>query len=310
MKLVTNEWVKLWSKKSTWVMLILMLLLVVVPAGVTKYYDSTINGDWQQGSKRMIVEYENTLKEDGLDASTSGYYQDMIMVEKYRLEHNIAPNGTTIDTFMRSTLQVVSMIVTIFIVIVAAGIVSSEFSTGTIKMLLTRPIARWKILLSKLVTTILYGLTLYISAIILSALLGVTLWGTAVSTPLEVINGKVEQMDVWSSYFESFYLSFGSFFMSIFFAFLIGTIFKSSSLAIGLTLFFSFMSNMVVFLLSRYEIVKYLWITHVNLEQYATGGTPMIPGTTLSLALGVNSVYAAIFLAMTFIVFNKRDVTA
>ncbi|ATP41877.1 ABC transporter permease [Solibacillus sp. R5-41] len=310
MKLVVNEWVKLWSKKSTWVMLILMLLLVIVPAGAMKYYDESNAENWQQNSQQVINDFEKIIEEEDLDESTGSYYYETIMIEKYRLEHNIAPNGTTMDTFMRSSLEVVSMVITIFIVTVAAGIVSSEFSTGTIKMLLTRPVARWKILLSKLVTTIIFGLTLYLSAIILSAILGATLWGTAMSTPLEIVNGEVVQTEVWSSYFEIFLLSFGSFFMSIFFAFLIGTIFKSSSLAIGLTLFISFMSNMVVFLLSRYEFIKYVWITHVNLSQYATGATPMIPDTTLSLALTVNFVYAVIFLAITFIVFNKRDVTA
>ncbi|MEK4427080.1 ABC transporter permease [Solibacillus sp. FSL K6-1523] len=310
MKLVVNEWVKLWAKKSTWVMLILMLLLVIVPAAAIKYYDDPVNEGWQQSSQQLITDFEKIIEEDDLNESTGSYYYERIMIEEYRLEHNIAPNGTTMDTFMSSTLEVVSMVITIFIVTVAAGIVSSEFSTGTIKMLLTRPIARWKILLSKLVTTIIFGLTLYISAIILSAILGATLWGTALSTPLEVIEGQVVQMDVWSSYFEMFFLSFGSFFMSIFFAFLIGTIFKSSSLAIGLTLFSSFMSNIVVMLLSRYEFIKFVWITHVNLSQYATNYTPMIPGTTLTLALTVNFVYAVIFLTITFIVFNKRDVTA
>ncbi|MEG0384529.1 ABC transporter permease [Solibacillus cecembensis] len=310
MKLVVNEWIKLWSKKSTWVMLILMLLLVIVPAGVMKYYDESSSENWQLTSQQVIQDFEKIIEEDDLDESTGSYYYERIMMEKYRLEHNIAPNGTTMDKFMGNMLEVASMVITIFIVTVAAGIVSSEYSTGTIKMLLTRPVARWKILLSKLVTTIIFGLTLYLSAIILSAILGASLWGTAMSTPLEVIEGQVVQMDVWSSYFETFLLSFGSFFMSIFFAFLIGTIFRSSSLAIGLTLFISFMSNMVVLLLSRYEFIKYVWITHVNLNQYGTGYTPMIPGTTLTLGLTVNFVYAIIFLVITFIVFNKRDVTA
>ncbi|UZN01022.1 ABC transporter permease [Lysinibacillus sp. MHQ-1] len=49
-------------------------------------------------------------------------------------------------------------LVTLFTVITAASIVSSEFSTGTIKMLLTRPMSRAKVLTSKLLTTFLFGL--------------------------------------------------------------------------------------------------------------------------------------------------------
>ena len=47
-------------------------------------------------------------------------------------------------------------------VIVAAGIVASEFSQGTIKMLLTRPVKRWKILLSKFLTVNLFGMFLMV----------------------------------------------------------------------------------------------------------------------------------------------------
>ena len=43
-----------------------------------------------------------------------------------------------------------------FVMIVAIDIVSGERSDGTMKMLLTRPIRRWKILLSKYVTMLFF----------------------------------------------------------------------------------------------------------------------------------------------------------
>ena len=49
----------------------------------------------------------------------------------------------------------IGSIVVLLTVIVAAGIVASEFSQGTIKMLLSRPVKRWKILTSKYLTVIL-----------------------------------------------------------------------------------------------------------------------------------------------------------
>ena len=55
-------------------------------------------------------------------------------------------------------------------VIVAAGIVASEFTQGTIKMLLSRPVKRWKILTSKYVTVILFGILLMLVGFIVSIL--------------------------------------------------------------------------------------------------------------------------------------------
>lgn len=311
MKYVRNEWMKLWAKKSSWVMLIIMLVLVAGPAALMKYYDEPVNENWQETLQQENIEYQNMLQDEATLEEDKAYFQELILMNEYRLTNDIPPpTSTTIDSFMDFELDLLSMFATLFTVVVAAGIVSSEFSTGTIKMLLTRPVARWKILLSKLVTTIFYGLFIYVVTIAFSALVGVVLWGTTTSAQLELIDGVVKEVGVWGSYFEALVLSFSDFFMSIFLAFMIGSVFSSSSLAVGLTLFISFMGATVVMLLSRYEIAKYIWITHTDLTQYATGSSPMIEGLTLPFSLTMNVIYAVLFLVVTFTFFMKRDVTA
>lgn len=311
MKYVKNEWMKLWAKKSSWVMLIIMLVLVVGPAAIMKYYDEPVNENWQETLQQENIEYQNTLQDETTLAEDKAYLQELIVMNEYRIANDIPPEmSMTIHSFMDFELDLLSMFATLFAVVVAAGIVSSEFSTGTIKMLLTRPVARWKILLSKLVTTIFYGLFIYVVTIAFSALVGAILWGTTTSAQLELIDGVVKEVDVWGSYFEMLVLSFSDFFMSIFLAFMIGSVFSSSSLAVGLTLFISFMGATVVMLLSKYEVAKYIWITHTDLTQYATGSSPMIEGLTLPFSLTMNVIYAVLFLVVTFTFFMKRDVTA
>ena len=198
MKYVRNEWMKLWAKKSSWVMLIIMLVLVAGPAAMMKYYDEPVNENWKETLQQENIEYQNMLQDETLTAEDKAYYQELIVMNEYRIDNDIPPEmSTTIDSFMNFILNLSMMFVTIFTVVVAAGIVSSEFSTGTIKMLLTRPVARWKILLSKLVTTIFYGLFIYVVTLALSALVGVILWGTTVSTPIEMIDGVVKEVNVW-----------------------------------------------------------------------------------------------------------------
>ena len=48
-------------------------------------------------------------------------------------------------------------------------------------------------------------------------------------------------------------------------------------------------------LLSKYEIAKYIWITHTDLTQYATGSYPMIEGLTLSFSLTMNVIMQCYF---------------
>ena len=308
LKYIRNEWMKLWAKKSSWVMLGLTVLLVIGPALVSKYIEVRDDKDWRAYAQEEIDMYKSWLGQEGMSVEDVAYYNEQIALNEYRLAEDISP-GDNLNSYISNGMELL-VIVTIFAVVVAAGIVSSEFSTGTIKMLLTRPVSRTKILLSKLLTVILFGLTLYAVCLSLSALIGMLLWGAAVSPELQMVNGVIEEVDPWKPLFETFILSFGDFFMSIFLAFMLGSIFRSSSLAVGLTLFIALMSSMIVLLLSKYSFAKYVWVAHVDLTQHASGGTPYLEGVTLPFSLVVLAVYAVLFLLGSFLVFNKRDVTA
>lgn len=312
MKYINNEWMKLWSKKGTWAMLILTILLVIIPGIIFKAINDpeTTSEQRKAANEKDIKFYQSFLDDEDMTEEDKAYFTEEIMMAEYRIEHDLpSVNAITFDQFMWICLDIGTLFISIFVIIVAAGIVSQEFSTGTIKMLLTRPVSRWKILLSKLLTTIIYGLLLYVVSIAFSALIGIILFGTDVSVDLTVVNGVVEEQSTLENYFKTLTLSFGSFFMSIFFAFMIGSIFGSSSLAVGLTIVITFMGSSVVSLLSKYEFMKYIWISN-KLSQFAPGQTVLIPDLTLSFAISVNVVYAIIFVALSFIYFMKRDITA
>ncbi|MGM9949428.1 MAG: ABC transporter permease [Lysinibacillus sp.] len=308
LKYIRNEWMKLWAKKSTWAMLGLTVLLVIVPPLVSKYIEVRDDKDWRAYAQEEIDRYESWLGEEGIAAEDIAYYTEQIALNEYRLAEGISPSDN-LNSYISNGMDLM-MISTIFAVVVAAGIVSSEFSTGTIKMLLTRPVSRTKILLSKLLTVILFGLALYAVCLAGSALMGMLLWGADVSPELQMVNGAIEEVEPWKPLLEAFILSFGDFFMSIFFAFMLGSIFRSSSLAVGLTLFISLMSTMIIMLLSKYGFAKYVWVAHSDLTQHMSGRTPYIEGVTLPFSLAVLAVYAVLFLASSFLIFNKRDVTA
>ena len=91
-------------------------------------------------------------------------------VLEYRLANSIEPLDHNSREKMIMESSGIGSIVVLLTVIVAAGIVASEFSQGTIKMLLSRPVKRWKILTSKYVTVILFGILLMLVGFIVSIL--------------------------------------------------------------------------------------------------------------------------------------------
>ena len=309
MKYVRNEWMKLWSKKGPWIMLVLLLLVIVGYAGIEKYFEVKNNTaeTWREEVQASMEMHKDWLAEE---ENPDPYIAEQIQLLQYQLDNDIA--GYYVMTFsdMMSFGTDMIVLVTIFAVVVAADIVSSEFGAGTIKMLLTRPAARWKILLSKLVTVVLYGFTLFVIGVAVSALVGVILFGTGSSVELQIVDGAVKEFSPWSLMAEGTLLSLGDFFISIIFAFLIGSLFRSSSLAVGITLVCMLMGSTIVMMLSKYEFTKYIWLAHSDLTQHMEGRSPMIEGVTLGYSIGVLAIYAIVFLIITFASFQKRDVTA
>ncbi|MGE8000057.1 ABC transporter permease [Lysinibacillus sp. NPDC093190] len=311
LKLIQNEWMKLWHKKGTWVMVALLILFIIGPGIMMKYYETKTTEDiaWQESEQKAINNYKEMIKDDGLSAEDKKRFEEQIAISEYRLAKDVpSQEDLSVASFMSFSGGMLTLI-TLFTVITAASIVSSEFSTGTIKMLLTRPVSRAKILTSKLLTTFIFGLLLFVVNVVVSALVGLILFGGATGVELEIVNGQVVEKAVWNDLAYHYLLSGGNFVMSILFAFLVGSVFRSSSLAIGLTMFLSFTGGMIVMFLSRFEIVKYIWITHSDLTQYESGQF-IVDGMTMPFSLTILAIYAVIFLVISYMSFMKRDVTA
>ncbi|MFJ6208499.1 ABC transporter permease [Lysinibacillus sp. NPDC092081] len=311
LKLIQNEWMKLWHKKGTWVMVTLLILFIIGPGIMMKYYETKTTEDitWQESEQKAINNNKEMMKEDGLSAEDKKRFEEQIAISEYRLAKDVpSQEDLSVASFMSFSGGMLTLI-TLFTVITAASIVSSEFSTGTIKMLLTRPVSRAKILTSKLLTTFIFGLLLFVVNVVVSALVGLILFGGTTGVELEMVNGQVVEKAVWNDLAYHYLLSGGNFVMSILFAFLVGSVFRSSSLAIGLTMFLSFTGGMIVMFLSRFKIVKYIWLTHSDLTQYEHNQF-IIDGMTMPFSLTILAIYAVLFLVISYMSFMKRDVTA
>lgn len=297
----------------TWIMVIAMVLIVFAGIGLTKWMDSTaLEGDvgsWQETTQAEIESTSLLLEEPELSSTQTEFYEGRIAVAEHRLENDIAPleyasmQQQVVDTHMMMSL------VTLLTVIVAAGIVAAEFSQGTIKMLLTRPVKRWKVLTSKYIIILLFAVLLSVIMLISTALAGLIFFGSGDGTLLVWNGTEVAEASFWMEALKLAALKFSSLWMISTFAFMLGTVFRSSSLAIGLSIFLMFTGVQAVFLLQDYEIVKYYLFTHTDLTQFYTGNF-MVPGITMTMSLIVLAVYFLVFMVISYWTFEKRDITA
>ncbi|MFJ7935322.1 ABC transporter permease [Sporosarcina sp. NPDC096371] len=312
LNLIQNEWMKLWNKKATWVMTILLVMMIVGMMGLTKWMQ-TINDfgeqDWKQYVQDDLAYTQEQLANPTLVSSEREGFEDREKVLEYRLANSVKPlEGHSRERMIMDSAGIGSVVV-LLTVIAAAGIVASEFTQGTIKMLLSRPVKRWKILTAKYVTVNLFGILLMLVGFVVSVMCAYIFFQSGDGQEL-VWNGKeVVAASVWGKGLYILLLSFANVFVTTTFAFMIGSVFRSSSMAIGLSLFIYFMGNTVVMFLARYEIVKYIVFTHMNLTMYETGNM-FVEGITMPFSLAVLAVYLIVFLVISYTTFMKRDITA
>ncbi|MCS0542579.1 ABC transporter permease, partial [Aeromonas veronii] len=149
-KLIQNENMKIYRRISTWTMLVILIAVAVVVGVVMNSTASdSVDEQWKQNLQQQNEVYKTDLANEDLPDMVKDISERELAINEYRLEHDIAPMETRSTwNFMTVAAEIVSLI-TLFTIVVGASSVASEFTWGTIKLLLIRPVSRAKILLSK-----------------------------------------------------------------------------------------------------------------------------------------------------------------
>lgn len=215
-------------------------------------------------------------------------------------------------------LMYVSVVI-VLCIIIAGGIVSSEYSTGTVRLLMIRPVSRWKFLLSKLLTVFIIGystLILSVLMIVLSsgALLG---FGGFATKVLTYSNGAIIQQNYLLSMIPKLLFSSISLIFIVSVAFMLSTVVKNTALAVGLTTVLYLGSSPATFIMAR---LKMKWVAntvlpYMNLSSfYGDSFTAEMLKNQFNIILDKNfgamqlAVLAAVLIGISFAVFTKRDV--
>lgn len=260
-----------------------------------------INGikDKENKSKEEQLNYEESLK----SANVSKYYiENNIVIEK---ENNAGQN-------LANIMNEYGVFIIIFSIIVAGTIVSNESQKGTIKLLLTRPYSRNKILLSKYIVSILAILMFILTFMIVQFIVGGIVDGfNLFKIPMVEYNIQTNNIVVMSVFKYSIIktsLILPAVILLSTLGFAFSTITSNSAVSVAMPTLGYMGSNIINLFMERVKILKYFVTANWDLSVYMFGGKGLADGLNFKISLLICIIYLVIMLITTFIVFNKRDI--
>lgn len=311
-RLIQNENVKIYKRAGTWVMIAIMVAVVALVGIFTKFVlDPGNSPDWKAELTAENAQLTESVEAAPMLEAQKKMMKERIALNEYRIENDMAPvERGSLWGYMVDTTTFTG-IAALFTIVIAAGMVASEFSWGTVKLLLIRPVSRTKILLAKYASTLLFALLMLTLLFSTSFLFGILFFGfSGAETPyLSFSNGRVVEQNMVTHIIQLFGFRSIDLVMMVTLAFMISTVFRSSSLAIGISLFLMFTGPQLVQLLSQYDWVKYILFANTDFLQYTTG-TPLVEGMTMTFSIVMLIIYFGLFAFLSLYIFNRRDVAA
>jgi ABC-2 type transport system permease protein len=322
--LVQNELLKLVRKKKMIVVLLIMAVLISMFTYAQyrekeRVQEKLGTRDWRTTLQQDIVDMQNRISSTGISAEWKKQLQITISQQQYYLDHNINPAEPGAPTFVREFLMhTIQLLLPLLVMIIASDIVSSEHSAGTVKLLLTRPVKRWRILMSKYITLILsvsflvlaFGvLSYFISGIVF----GYKGWSAPVLTGFVVEKGELSTAAVhlipqWRFLLMVFGLAW---FVSLVvgtLSFMLSTLIKSTAAGMGVMLACLISGAILTSMVSSWESAKYLFMVNLTPTDYLTGSAPPIEGMTLGFSLMVLLIWGAAGIFVSFFTFTRKDI--
>ncbi|MCF7619615.1 ABC transporter permease [Bacillus sonorensis] len=310
--LIVNEWIKIFNRKGTYFMIGILLLSVIGLGILTKTIGETDqNADWKKELAQENADMKEQLKGVSNPALEKSYERSTA-INEYRIKHDLPEDGNySALSFISDASDVISF-AGLFVITVAAGIVANEFSWGTVKLLVIRPISRFKILLAKYVTVLLFALALLFILFASAGITGLALFGAGDGSQVHLVyaNGSVQEKSLLLHLAGSYLLNSISLLMMSTMAFMISAVFRNSSLAVGISIFLLAVGGTVTNLLAvKFDWVKYILFANTDLTEYFDG-VPLVSGMTLGFSIAVLAVYFIVFQVLAFGVFTKRDIAS
>ncbi|MGB6178869.1 ABC transporter permease, partial [Carnobacterium sp.] len=280
--LIQNEIMKILLKKKMILIILLLLIFVSLLSYGQKYsYDKNIQRfeaesggieyDWKSLTNQRLDELEKRSQDEFIPEEVRSSVDREIQQLTYFIENDINPITPTASKFnVQFAEQGMTLFIPLLVVILAADLVSNEFSKKTIKVLLTRAVPRWKVLLSKYVALIMMTTILVFIIGVLATTVSYLFfqqWGFSepIITGFNLIKGELNSdSTILISRFQYTLLIYSLvWFVSIVVAsitLLISVVVENSPSAIGILMAALIGGQFLQFFLSDWKLVQYFFV--------------------------------------------------
>jgi ABC-2 type transport system permease protein len=275
--------------------------------------------NWRTALELRIANWENRMNSPRTSEEQRQELGIRIAQQRYYLEHNVNPSEPGAPTFVRGFVESgIHLLLPLMMMVIAADLVSSEHSAGTVKLLLTRSVRRWQILLSKYITLVfsvsfiilMFGL---LSTFISGIVFGFQGWTAPVIMGFSVDAGQLDTSGVHLvPQWEYILMEFGlAWFVSLVVAtitFMFSVLVRSTAASMGIMLACLIAGTILSSMVASWESAKYLFMVNLELIDYLEDAAPPIEGMSLGFSLLVLLIWGAAALTVSFISFTRRDV--
>ena len=318
--LVQNETLKILRRKRFAVVMgILAVILCVFTYAEYRQMRFRANRNWRAEIQQRIARGQEALRRGRISDTWARSVRAEINRLQYYLDHDIEPDRPTAALFVREFAPAAGfLLLPLLIAILGSDIVSAESAEGTDKLLLTRPVRRWKVLASKLVALWIFStLTLVCGAMLAYAISAPFLprggWNAPTFTGFQITRGAfnldaVRQLPLWRDTLIAYGLEWYSLIAVASIALMLSVLFRSSAASIGTNLATLIGGTILTRLSPDWTTGKYLFVSALPLADYYTGAPTAYEGMSMAFCITLLAVWAIAATIVAFAIFVRRDV--
>ena len=276
----------------------------------------------------------------GFSNFNSYSHKENLTKYKYLLENNLVDSDvanmfsfntstssqTNAFDYMYFTLEIASVLIIAFTVILGAGMIAKEYSEGTIKLLVMRPFKRNKIIMAKILATMFLAFILVMVSVIITFITGLIIYGVSFPSMLVVFNSSVAfTLPIWLVFIIYLICLMVKIWIFALLAIAISTIFKSYIAAVCISAGIYILNIVLTFVSSGANWLKYNIFANLDIFKYFGGSfntrvienqnltslfsSPVFADTTVWLTIITIGVLSLILHIILFTVFKHRDIT-
>jgi ABC-2 type transport system permease protein len=294
LSLIRNEVLKLIRRRRFLIVVGIMLVILALGSySQSKRLSEMKRGNWRADLQERIARYENQLRRGRVNPSWARSMRAEVRRLQFYLDRGINPELPTAPLVVRTFANAAGfLLLPLLVAVLGSDIVSAENAEGTDKLLLTRPVRRWKILTAKLVTLWLFAPTFN----------GFQFSGERFTVE------SVRQLPLWHDALIAYGLEWYALLTVASISLMLSVIFKSSAASIG-TMLASLIGGTILTRISPdWTAGKYLFVSALPLADYYSGEAPPYDGMSMLFCIALLGIWAAGALAVAYSLFVKRDV--